>query len=154
MSCRSTTSRPCAIWHWVDGLPDTVAALLHSDNESPFTVARSLCVTSRPALYYCRLAVSMSCSHLMLPVHHVWLSCMHLMRRLLCVPGEVMMSPMLGILGTHGHALEVGGPSRVSRQVEWCTPLCWWRSSPTSMRCSWGCDRQCICFSASTCCAQ
>jgi hypothetical protein len=28
----------------------------------------------------------------------------------------------------------------------------WWRSSSTSARCSWECDRRCACSAASTCC--
>jgi hypothetical protein len=40
---------------------------------------RLLCVTSRPAPYYHRLAVSMSCMYLMLLIRRVWLSCTHLM---------------------------------------------------------------------------
>jgi hypothetical protein len=39
MSYRSATSRQCAVWRQVDGSPGTVAALLHSENESPCTVA-------------------------------------------------------------------------------------------------------------------
>jgi hypothetical protein len=46
------------------------------------------------------------------------------MRCLLHVPGEVMMSLMSGILGTHGHASEVGGPSRVSRPAEYFHFVC------------------------------
>jgi hypothetical protein len=111
MSCRSATSRPCVVWRRVDGSPDTVTALLHSDSESPCTIVASFCVTSRHALHCCRLPVSMSCTHLMLLIRHVWLPCTHLMRFLLCVSDEVMMSLMSGVLGTHGHTSEVGGLS-------------------------------------------
>jgi hypothetical protein len=80
MSYRSAMSRPCVVWRRVDGSSDTVAALLHSAIESSCTIVCPLCVTGRPALYYHRLAVSMSC--------------MHLMHCLLYVPGVVMMSLM------------------------------------------------------------
>jgi hypothetical protein len=44
---------------------------------------------------------------------------MHLMCYLLHVLGEVMMSLLSGILGTHGHASETGGPGQVSRPAEY-----------------------------------
>jgi hypothetical protein len=124
MPCRSTTSRPRAVWRRVDGSPGTIAALLHSAIESPCTVACPLCVTSRLTLYYHRLVVSMSCTHLMLPIRCVWLSCMHLMHCLLRVSGKVMMSLMSGILGRHGHFSEAGGPNRVSRPAEYFSFAC------------------------------
>jgi hypothetical protein len=34
------------------------------------------------------------------------------------------------------------------------TPSCWWRSSTTSVRCSWGCGSRCVCSGGSTCYAQ
>jgi hypothetical protein len=109
---------PGTVWHRVDRSPETVAALLHIIIESPCTVACPLCVTSRPTPYYHRPDVSISCTLLMLPIRHIWLSCMHLMRYLLCVPGEVMMSPMSGVLGMHGHTSEAGEPSQVGRPAE------------------------------------
>jgi hypothetical protein len=124
MSCCSTTSHPCAVWHQIEGSPDTVAALLHSAIESPCTLACMLCMTGRPALYYHHLAMSMSCMYLMLPICHVWLPYTHLMRCLLCVPGEVMMSLMSDIMGIHRHDSKVGGPCRVSRPAEYFPFAC------------------------------
>jgi hypothetical protein len=124
MSYRSATSRPCTVWRRVDGSPDTVAALLHSTIESPCTVACSLCETSRLAPYCHRLVVSMSCTYLMLPIRCVWLSYTYLMRCLLHVDGEVMMSLMSGVLEMHGHASKAGGPSWVSRSAEYFPFAC------------------------------
>jgi hypothetical protein len=124
MSCRSATSHPCTIWHRVDGSPVTVAALLHSTIEPPCSVVCPLCVTSRPTPYCPRLDVPMSCMHLMLPIHRVWLSCTHLMCCLLHVPGEVMMSLMSGILGTYGHTSEASGPNQVSRSAKYFPFAC------------------------------
>jgi hypothetical protein len=124
MSCCSTTLRSYAVWRRDDGSPNTVAALLHSVVKSPCTVAYPLCVTSRLAPYYHRPAVSISCTHLMLPIRHIWLSCMHLMHCLLPVPDEVMMRLMSGILRTHGHASEAGGSDRVSRPAEYFPFAC------------------------------
>jgi hypothetical protein len=94
MSCCSATSCPYAVWHQVDGSPNTVVAFLHSDSELPCTIFCPLCVTSMPAPYCRSLAVSISYTHLMLPICRVWLSYTHLMHRLLHVPSEVMMSLM------------------------------------------------------------
>jgi hypothetical protein len=124
MSCRSTTSCPCAVWRQVDGSTGTVAALLHNVIESPYTIVCSLCVTSRLAPYCRRPAVSMSCTHLMQHICCIWLSCTHLMRCLLRVPGEVMMSLMSGVLGKHGHTSEAGGLDRVSRSAEYFPFAC------------------------------
>jgi hypothetical protein len=60
----------------------------------------------------------------MLLIYHVWLSCTHLIRCLLRVPSEVMMSLMSGVSETHGHASEVDGPNRVSRPVEYFPFAC------------------------------
>jgi hypothetical protein len=73
MSCRSATSRPCTVWRRIDRSPDTVVASPHSGVESPCTVVYPLHVTSMSALYCCHLDVSMSCTHLMFAIHHVWL---------------------------------------------------------------------------------
>jgi hypothetical protein len=73
MSCRFATSRLCAVWHRVDGSLSTAVASLHSGVESPYTVACPLRVTSRSALYYRRPTVSISCTHLMLAICHIWL---------------------------------------------------------------------------------
>jgi hypothetical protein len=112
----SVMLHPCAVWHRVDGLPGTVAALLHSVVESPCTVACPLCVTSRPAPYCRHLAASMSCTHLMLPIYHIWLSCTHLMHCLLHVAGKVMMSLMSDVLGSR---LRGWWASRISRPVKY-----------------------------------
>jgi hypothetical protein len=73
MSCHSTMSRPYAIWRRIDESHDTIASLLHNNVESPCTVACPLCVINRPALYCRRPAVSISCTHLILFIHIVWL---------------------------------------------------------------------------------
>jgi hypothetical protein len=73
MSYRSATSRSCMVWHQVDGSPGIVAASLHRGVESSCTVAYLLRVFSRSAPYYCRPAMSLSCAHLMLVIHRVWL---------------------------------------------------------------------------------
>jgi hypothetical protein len=112
----SVMLHPCAVWHRVDGLPGTVAALLHSVVESPCTVACPWCVTSRPAPYCRHLAASMSCTHLMLPIYHIWLSCTHLMHCLLHVAGKVMMSLMSDVLGSR---LRGWWASRISRPVKY-----------------------------------
>jgi hypothetical protein len=83
MSCRSAMSRPYVVWRRVDGSPDIVAALLHNDSESPCTVAWPLCVTSWSAPYCHCLDVSIYFTHLM--------------RCLLRVPRDVMMSLMSGV---------------------------------------------------------
>jgi hypothetical protein len=119
MSCRSTTSHPCAVWRRDDGSPDTVEALLHNIIKSPYIVACPLCMTSRPASCCRHRAVSMSYTYLMLPIRRVWLSYMHLMRYLLRMSGKVMMGLMSGVLRTHRHASEAGGPDRVSRPAEY-----------------------------------
>jgi hypothetical protein len=124
MSCRSATSHPCDVWRRDDRSLGTVAALLHSVVESPCTIACPLCVTSRPAPYCCRPVMSISCMHLMLHIRHVWMSCTHLMRCLLHVSSEIMMILMSGILGTHDHASEAGGPIRVSRPAEYFPFAC------------------------------
>jgi hypothetical protein len=72
MSCRSTTSLPYKVWRRVDGSPGTIAALLHNGIESPCTVICPLRMTSRSLSYYHCPAMSMSCMHLMLAIHHVW----------------------------------------------------------------------------------
>jgi hypothetical protein len=50
---------------WVDGPLGTVAALLRCDVMSPRTVACSLRMPGRSALYCRRLATSIFCTHLM-----------------------------------------------------------------------------------------
>jgi hypothetical protein len=57
---------------WVDGSPGTIAALLRRDVRSPRTVACSLHMSSRSASYCRRPTASMSCTHLILPIHCVW----------------------------------------------------------------------------------
>jgi hypothetical protein len=124
MSYCSATSRPCAVWHRVDGSPDTITALVHNAVKSPCTVACSLCVTSRHAQYYRRLGVSISSTHLMLPICRIWLTCTHLMCCVLHVLGEVMISLMSGVLGMHMHASEAGGPNQVFRPTEYFPFAC------------------------------
>jgi hypothetical protein len=80
------------VWHWVDGSHGTIAASLHRDVESSYTVDCPLHGTSKSPPYCHCHAVSMSCTHLM--------------HCLLRVPGEAMMSLVSGALGMHGHASE------------------------------------------------
>jgi hypothetical protein len=119
MSCRSATSHPCAVWRQDDGLPNTVAALLHNIIKSPYIVACPLCMTSRLASCCRRHDVSMSYTYLMLPIRRVWLSYMYLLRYLLRMSGKVMMGLMSDVLRMHRHASEASGPDRVSRPAEY-----------------------------------
>jgi hypothetical protein len=124
MSCRYATSRPSTVCRRDDRSPSTIAALLHSIIKSPYTITCPLCVASRPALYYHHPVVSMSYTHLMLPIHHIWLSYTHLMLCLLRVAGEVMMRLMSSVLGMHGHASKACGSGRVSRPTEYFPFAC------------------------------
>jgi hypothetical protein len=56
----------------VDGSPGTVAVSLHHGVRSPRTVACPLHMSSGSVSYYHCSAVSMSCTHLMPTIHHVW----------------------------------------------------------------------------------
>jgi hypothetical protein len=85
----------------VDGVPDTVAALMRCGVTSRRNIACPLRMSCRSTSYYRRPTTSMSYTHLMSVIRCVW-SVTHAFNALPArVPGEAMVDLMSDVLGTH-----------------------------------------------------